>query len=78
MQGFQHSVLHADRKRGFCHVQWIMDNEGQEDYECRRGMPAEASSFALSFSGRKHSFLNVMLSFYKQSNLTFVAHDRKR
>ena len=45
MQGFQHSVLHANGKCGFCHVQWPMDNEGQEDYECGRGMLLKPLSF---------------------------------
>jgi hypothetical protein len=25
--------LHANRKCGFCHVQWSVDNEEQKDYQ---------------------------------------------
>lgn len=34
MQHLQHGLLHANRKRGFCYVQWSVDNERQKDYQC--------------------------------------------
>lgn len=45
MQHFEHCVLHANRKCGFCHVQWPMDNEEQEDYMCGRGISLKQFSY---------------------------------
>jgi len=45
MQHFQHSVLHAIRKCGICHVQWLMDNEEQEDYTRGRGILLDNFSY---------------------------------
>lgn len=45
MQHFQHSVLHANRKCSFCHVQWPVDNEEQEDHKCGRGISLKHFSY---------------------------------